>query len=549
MTDNSTSGSSDRQTGSLVAKWPASSLSLLHEMFENLASTLDETEALSRAASIISCYFDNAVVLINVYNELDKTLELRASSSLSIDTPSLPTLMKLGQGITGRAADQRQTLVVNDVRECEYYQEFSNSTRSEVACPILHGDNLLGVLNIESDRVEAFSASDIKAIEILAGALAISINNARSFRRVQELNSMKDALLERLSHDYQNIFENALQGMSRSTLEGRFIIANPSLARILGYSGPDELLKLDIERDIYRHHEHRQQLVEMLERDGAVTGFETQFQRSNGQIIDVKINARTVRDFRGLTLYYDEVVEDISEQKLLRLALARRERMAMMGELAAAIAHEIRNPLAAVLNSAEELQVRLELKGTNQRLLEIILEEVKRLESIVRDFLDFARPSEPKLAAEDLHQILDKTLELVAQSNLTRPGVKIERQFASTLPPLNLDAGRMIQVFLNILLNASQAIKKEGTITINTTLFTDERGKEQARVTIADTGLGISNEHLDRIFEPFFTTKPSGTGLGLPIAKQIIEAHGGTIAVESSDGRGTTVTIKLPIKK
>ncbi|MEW6729830.1 MAG: ATP-binding protein [Acidobacteriota bacterium] len=530
----------------------ARQLVLLQEMCKDLTSTLDEPELLSRAASIISSHFHHAVVAINMLDEQQQQLLLRAFSAKLEENPHIDSQVPLDQGVIGQAATTHRPVLVLDTEKCSFYIDRFSQVRCQLACPILHGERLLGVLNIESKQANAFTPNDVKAIEIVAGTLAIVIENARAIRRVQELNSTKDALLERLSHDYQHIFENAMHGMSRSTPAGRFLIVNPAFARMLGYQSPEDLYDLDIALDIYQQPEQRHKLVELLEQEGTITDFETQFKRSDGQVIDVKINSRTVRDGRGRTLYYDAIVEEISERKRLQQQLQRRERMAMMGELAAAIAHEIRNPLAAVLNSAEELQARVEFSGTNRRLLEIILEEVVRLERIVRDFLDFARPSQLKLANADLHQILEKTLELVMQSPQLKSDIKIERQFAPVLPPLRLDEGRMIQVFLNVILNATQASQPAGAIQVRTSLEPCAleptwMGQPQVLVEVSDCGVGIPDDCLPRIFEPFFTTKPSGTGLGLPIAKQILEAHEGTITVQSSEGVGTTVRILLPI--
>jgi signal transduction histidine kinase len=190
----------------------------------------------------------------------------------------------------------------------------------------------------------------------------------------------------------------------------------------------------------------------------------------------------------------------------------------------------------------------------NRRLLEIILEEAERLERIVHDFLNFTRPSQPKFASADINQILEKTLGLVMQGQELRPDIRIEKQLTFGLPMLNLDAGLIIQVFLNVIMNAAQAIRGSGTIRVRTALEPhqfepDWVGENFVVAEVIDSGSGIRGRDLDRIFEPFFTTKPSGTGLGLPIAKQIVDMHGGSISVQSQEGSGTTVRVLLPTSR
>jgi PAS domain S-box-containing protein len=544
------------------AEWHSRQLALLYELCTNLTSILDEEELLSRAVIIINNYFNFAVVAINLVDEPNEHLHLAAFSSSLQQDLSIGNRVEFGQGVVGQAAKDRKPILVTDTQKCDFYIEKFQATRSELACPIIRGEHLLGVLNLESDLVDTFTPDDVKAVEILAGTLAIAIENARAFDRVQELNRTKDMLLERLSHDYQNIFESMMQGMGRLTPEGRFLIVNPALARILNYPSPEYLLKLEIPRDIFPFPEQWPKLIDALERGDSVTDWEAQFKKRDGQIIDVKINARRMCEDAGSSVYYDAVIEDVSERKRLQQELQRRERMSTMGELAAMIAHEIRNPLAAVLNSAEEIQARIDTSGTesivftgtNRRLLEIILEEAERLERIVHDFLNFARPSQPKFASADINQILEKTLGLVMQGQELRPDIRIEKQLTFGLPMLNLDAGLIIQVFLNVIMNAAQAIRGSGTIRVRTALEPhqfepDWVGENFVVAEVIDSGSGIRGRDQDRIFEPFFTTKPSGTGLGLPIAKQIVDMHGGSISVQSQEGSGTTVRVLLPTSR
>lgn len=527
---------------------------LLGRIYTELATTMDESEILSRAVQMIAETLNLSVININMLERKSGVLSLAASFCRDAENPEIGNTLEVGVGVVGTAAKLRKSIVVSNTARNKSYIPKYPSTRSELACPILHGDELMGVLNLESTEERAFKPTDVNATELLASALASVIQNARTYHRVQELNRTKDALLLRLSHDYQTIFENAMQGMSRSTADGRFILVNPAFARILGYSSPDEMLKLSF-HDLIPDQDRYERLLNLLESRGTVFDEELQARRKNGQIVDLRINMRASRSQAGRIVYYDSAIEDISEDKRLQRELQKRERMATMGELAAAIAHEIRNPLAAVINAAEEIQARVDFTGTNRRLLEIILEEAERLERIVRDFLVFARPAQPCFSTVNINQLIDRTLQLVIEHGHARElmhnGLTLEKCLKPDLPFIQADSDQLVQVMLNILINAVQSTKGTGKILISTALESAPEpvwlNSPHLVIEVSDTGSGIKPKDMERIFEPFFTTKPSGTGLGLPIAKQIIENHNGTLSVESIEGTGTRVRIALPL--
>lgn len=531
-------------------------MALLGRIYTELATTMNESELLSRAVQIMSESLDLSVITINLLQRNTGMLSLAASFCRDTENPEIGNTLEVGVGVVGTAAKLRKSIVIaNAARHKSYIPKYP-STRSELACPILHGNELLGVLNLESTEERAFKPTDVNAIELVASALASVLQNARTYHRVQELNRTKDALLLRLSHDYQTIFENAIQGMSRSTADGQFILVNPAFARILGYGSPDEMLQIRF-HELIPDQNRYQQLLKILESKEVIFDEELQARRKNGQIVDLRINLRALRDQSGRMIYYDSAIEDISEDKRLQRELQKRERMATMGELAAAIAHEIRNPLAAVINSAEEIQARVDFTGTNRRLLEIILEEAERLERVVRDFLVFARPPQPRFSAVNVNQLIDRTLQLVTQRGHARElihnGLTLEKRLKPDLPPIQADPDQLVQILLNILINAVQGTKGVGKILISTSLESILEpvwlSSPHLVIEVSDTGSGIKPKDMERIFEPFFTTKPSGTGLGLPIAKQIVETHNGTLSVESIEGTGTRVRIVLPVSQ
>jgi len=218
--------------------------------------------------------------------------------------------------------------------------------------------------------------------------------------------------------------------------------------------------------------------------------------------------------------------------------LVHRERLAAIGELAAVVAHEVRNPLGVIFNSVGAIRRMLKDDPQSRTIVDILDEEANRLNHIVGDLLDFARPATPSLHVERVEAILDAAAE--AALGEARQGVEVERKYEETLPNVRIDSRLMRQAFLNVVLNAVQAMPQGGKLTL--CLGIEGSG---VRVEIGDTGPGIPADVRTRIFEPFFTTRATGTGLGLAVVKRIVDGHRGEIRVETSP-RGTTFTIRLP---
>ena len=230
------------------------------------------------------------------------------------------------------------------------------------------------------------------------------------------------------------------------------------------------------------------------------------------------------------------------EQRSLEAQLHQAERLAALGEMTAGVAHEIRNPLGIISSTAELLNQRLARYEPQNRLAQIIVEESNRLNDKVSEFLDFSRPRVPSLRPCDLEGVIDRSLELV-QPEMERLGITISREYHLNGQAQAADPDLLHQAFLNILLNAIQAMPAGGHLTVSTAL--DPRGQGE-EISFADDGQGIDAETLKKVFNPFFTSKEKGSGLGLPIVKSIIESHQGAIKVDSTLGEGTTVTITLP---
>jgi len=238
--------------------------------------------------------------------------------------------------------------------------------------------------------------------------------------------------------------------------------------------------------------------------------------------------------------------------------MKERDRLAALGEMAAGLAHEIRNPLGAIKGAAQYLDPGALHEG-DAEILQIIVEEVNRLDGVVAQFLDYSRPMSPgaseKLTPTDLNDVLARTIKLIEGS--LPPNVRLETSFEPELPRILGDAEQLKQVFINLALNAVQAMPDGGRLVVRTRRprqplelglsdASPRYAADQVEVRFADTGAGIPEEAKDRIFIPFYTTKSKGTGLGLAISQRIVKAHGGSIEVQSRFGEGSEFILRFP---
>jgi signal transduction histidine kinase len=262
-----------------------------------------------------------------------------------------------------------------------------------------------------------------------------------------------------------------------------------------------------------------------------------------------RVKEKLPDEFEVLASAFNEMAGSLKDQCLL---MQQTERLAVVGELAAGLAHEVKNPLAGIKVSIEVLANELTLGQEDKEVFLRIINEIHRIESLLKSLLSYARPQEPEPVLLDLHQLLETTIKS-ANYSLINPAntatlikeIEIVKNFSPELPQVVADQGQMLQVFLNLILNAIDAIPARGTITVTT----KEESNDAVQIIIADTGKGMSQENLSKVFNPFFTTKPKGTGLGLAICKRLIELHNGTIHVSSTPGEGTTFYITLPVKQ
>ena len=266
-----------------------------------------------------------------------------------------------------------------------------------------------------------------------------------------------------------------------------------------------------------------------------------------GGDLSARVGIRPNGEMGVLCRAVDSMAESMQEreemfQQATRQQIGRTEQLASVGRLAAGVAHEINNPLTGVLAFADLLRDKENLDGQDREDLDLIIRETKRAREIVRGLLDFARETPSRKAPLAVNDLVQQTLQLLGKREAFQ-NINLVDDLADNLPTIHGDKNQLQQVFVNLSLNACEAMPNGGTLLISTSCAA---GRVVIKVT--DTGSGIKPEHVDNIFEPFFTTKPvgKGTGLGLSVSYGIVQQHGGTLEVESQEGKGATFTITLP---
>jgi signal transduction histidine kinase len=562
-------------------------LQLLYQVSNVIHSTLEPQKALqlivSEAVRLMHAS-SGSVVLINPTSGF---LEIHASQNL----PSAATRLKLrvGEGITGWVARTGKPARVGDVTQDPRYVMARRRVRSELAVPLEVNDETRGVLNMDSDRADAFSAEDQELLQELAVQAAKVIQNTWLYEQLR----LKVHWFESLASVSRTInstlnLDEALQAITReagvlmharmcslmmldesrewldlraSYGAGEAYINKPRLA--VG----DSLLGVVVRRKkpmqaANVQESSRYQHVEVARCEGLVsllsvplifagraigtlsiyTGRPHSFSNEEISILSALAGLSAIA-IEKARLY--ERVVDVEEQ------LRQNEKLSALGLLAAEVAHEIRNPLTVMKLLYHSLDLKFPDGDPRAKDARIIDAKIEHLNKIVEQILAFARTTEPKLAPVNLNELVDE-LGLLVRHKLGNQNIRLVRQLQPDLPVVMGDAPQLEQAFLNLILNAAEAMPDGGTLTVESKAIRLPRSNPRAThvtVEFKDTGGGMSKEVQERAFTAVLsTTKAKGTGLGLAIVGRIIETHHGNVRIKSQIGSGTTIRITLPVK-
>jgi two-component system sensor histidine kinase HydH len=372
----------------------------------------------------------------------------------------------------------------------------------------------------------------IAAILILIGCSGvISLFLAQGYRSAK-------TSFSRIKIFSDSLVENMPIGLVAINDREEIISFNQTAESILGYSHPDVLGK-NAQEII---PSPCMALLQGLKPEKKVIEKEIECPLADGRTISLEVIATALEEDNGKSLGYVILFRDITEMQHLKKEMERSQRLASVGSLAAGIAHEIRNPLSSIKGFATFFKERYRDNSEDQKTADIMVQEVERLNRVIGQLLEFAKPMEMKKHWTSIEEMIRHTLKMI-EGQAKAKNVAVRTDLHEHLGDIFIDKDKITQVLLNLYLNALEAMDKGGTLTV---AVLPHEGR-MVRIDVIDTGRGIDEKDLARIFDPYFTTRSSGTGLGLAIVHKIMESHDGELRVTSEPEKGTTVSIFLPV--
>jgi len=393
-------------------------------------------------------------------------------------------------------------------------------------------------VGLDMSSIETAHKADVRHAVIM-GAILLLVGFAgfTLLFLVQSYRSAR-ASLSRIKAFSDNVVENVPIGLLALDQQGKIAAFNRGAETILQLSAPqvigqaaDRIIPVELLAEI----NHSKKQADVIEK-------EIECKMSDGKMVPLEIGASSLKDENDVFLGNILLFKDLTEVRTLRREVARSQRLASVGRLAAGVAHEIRNPLSSIKGFATYFKERYPERPEDQRTADIMIQEVDRLNRVVGQLLEFAKPVPVKPKPVSLQALLNDSIKLI-RDRAAEKNISIQTQNNTRMDEVRIDPDRINQVLLNLYLNAIDSMESGGELKVE--IFSDGQ-RRNVVIQVSDTGRGISRENLSKIFEPYFTTKSTGTGLGLAIAHNIVEAMGGKITVVSDKEVGTTFTVALP---
>ncbi len=404
--------------------------------------------------------------------------------------------------------------------------------RPVLAVPLVQKERLSGALLVGPAFEGPFTSEDSELLQICANHAAIAFENSALYEQVL---AMKDY--------YDNIIQSMTTGLLTFGPDGKLRKFNAAACAMLGLS-PERARGAGAAEALSEIPDLASMATECLHGRGAFPSeMELAVPGDPGRILSASVSS--IRDTNGNPAGASVLLADVTARKELEHRLERNRRLAYIGELASGVAHEIKNPLGSIRLFVESLDDDFDDPDLRNSFVDLVLPEIDSLDTMLRNLLDFSRPSDDPEAESDAAGIMRTTLDFLAPE-IRRNSVELRTLLGEEEIMVPCDGEKLKRALTNITLNAVESMSASGMKTLTVSAAA---GKGRAEIEISDTGTGISPENLDKIFKPFFTTKPAGTGLGLPMAQKVIEESGGSISVSSEAGRGTTVVVRLPLKQ
>ena len=511
-------------------------LTALYEFSKKISSAANLEQALDSILAIVADLVDYDESFIYAIDHETGTASVKASRFRG-KTEEIPRQETLdGSSVTSWAMKERKALVSPDIGRDPRFDDFDTGgrpVRSLMSIPLIVQDEVVGVLKVCSYSPNVYTEDNVRVLSIIAS------QGAAIYKELEALTA--------LTSYTDNILSSIAAGVVTLDSDGIVLTWNAAAERIVRLrANRVEGLHYEQVLDRLKIAETGKETLRAAISSVSETGITYQsyklvFQpeKRDEAYINLSISQllNSAGDQLGLVLIFEDVTREIKMENEFR----RMGELAAVGQLAASIAHELRNPLSSIKGAAQFLQKEYEDHSAIVEFLGIIIDEVNGLNKLTTEFLDFARPMQLELKRMSVNAVVDKTLQLMSV-HITDNNVVVRENLDESVPEIQADESQLEQVLRNILINALQAMPAGGVLTVET----GRAPVGGAYMSVSDTGTGIPRENLDRIFLPFVTTKTKGTGLGLSVVQKIVENHGGRIEVSSELGSGSIFTVFLP---
>ncbi len=507
-------------------------LSAIRELMQKLRAATALDEALDSILDIVASLVWSDESCLMTVNEDGKTLTVRAARGpLSEARIGRDTLALDGDTIAARALRERTALIA-----APSGRKRNSAPLSELALPLVVGDEMIGVLTMQSQSRNVYSEDSVKMLHLVTSQAATIYREMSSLRT---LTRYTDNILRSIAAGVITVDKNGLIVTWNRRAEE---IINLRSHQIVGRHYSEFIQMLQVDMPV---RDETMRMVEMTAQTGKVfTRNRLCYQSPQGDETYVNLSASQLRSEAGEYLGIVVVFEDVTSEIQMKEEVERVSKLAETGQLAANIAHELRNPLSSIKGAAQLLRSELPADYVAQHgeFLDIIVDEVNGLNRMTTEFLEFSRVTPPEMRQVNLNAQVSRLLQFM-QTYLSSHDVIVTPALDDDLPLLFIDKGQIEQVMKNIVINAVQAMPHGGYLTIGTRYFATT---DIVELSFTDTGNGIPPDKMEKIWTPFFTTKTKGTGLGLAIARKIAETHGGRLSVRTTPGAGSTFTMHLP---
>jgi len=557
-------------------------INALLEISKAIASGLYLEDVLRLIVTVTANLMDSKICSLWILDEKDQKLKLKATQSISEEYLKERSLA-IGEGVVGHVALRNQPIAILNVLKDPLYKEKELAKKeglvSMLSVPMCIKDRVIGVINCYTSYPHSFSKGEEEMLTTVANQAATCIENSGLMETLdidEILRLVLEGVTKNIGFDRARLYlvdqkRNVLEckmavGIDEERIKGITLRLDPEesvVARsifekqpfVIPDAGNDPRVNPTLKE---KFNLHSLVVIPLLVKEKALGAIAADFVEPSKNITKEALESVTVLSqqaslaihnafmYQELKAFSQQMEEKIqkttADLRKTEAQLIRSDKLAALGQLAAGIAHEIRNPLTSINILIHSLTETYPCGNSSREDLKVIAEEINRINEIVDQFLRFAKPAPPFLEKAEVLSIVEETLQLL-RPQIEKQRILVHKEF-QPLPPVLMDRKQMKQAILNLLLNAVQAMPKGGHLALKGHIPEEDR---RVQLFIQDSGVGIPGEDIGKLFDPFFSTKEGGMGLGLSIAHRIIDQHDGKIEVESAPGKGTLFTVWLPI--